>query len=163
MPLGDAIPKFFALGLAALGVSACATGMFTRETVTLDSARLEDYSIRYEPLPGCLLKQQVPTRYSVKRASYRLELIVKAGYNDEPPRIDVEVGDTSNLTLEFPGLSGALPETAQFDRGRRYTLNVANLASRTLTIDVRSGGEHLGQEAFTLHSQRCHGLSFQGV
>ena len=162
MSLGDRVLKTFALGLVALGVSACATGIFSRETVILDSARLEDYSIRYEPLPGCLLKQQVPTQYSVKRADYRLDLVVKPGYNDDPPRLDIEVGNTSGLTLEFPGLSGGPSETAQFDTGHRYTIDVTKLKG-PLVIDVRRGGDRLGHEEFSMHSQRCHGLGFQGV
>ena len=153
----------FALAAGALTVAGCATGMFTRDTVTLDSAQLGDYSIRYEPLTDCLLKQMVPAQYSVKRANYRLQLTIKPGYNEQPPRIEAEVGGSADLSLEFPGMTGDAPEAVRLDSGRRYTLNVANLKNQSLVIDVRGGGERLGQEQFSLHPQRCHGLSFQGA
>lgn len=150
-----------ALACTALACSACATGLFTRDTVTLDSDRLADYAIRYEPLSGCLWKQMVPTRYSVQRAGYRLELTVKPGYNADPPRIEAAVGGTTAPTLEFAG-ADARSDGRKTDSGWTYVLNAADLKEQKLVIKVRDGGQYLGQEEFSLHPRRCHGLGFGG-
>lgn len=134
---------------------------FTRDTVTLDSAELGDYAIRYEPLPGCLLKQMVPTRYSVVRADYRLELTVKAGDGGESPRIDAAVAGATGPALEFPGAAPA-PVGMKTDHGWSYTVDVGSLKDERLVVQVRGGGEYLGQEQFVLAARRCHGFGFGG-
>jgi hypothetical protein len=149
------------LAAAALACSACAPGFFVRDTVTLDSERLGDYAIRYEPFSDCLWKQMVPTRYAVQRSGYRLELTVKPGYNSEPPQIEAGVSGATDPTLEFTGAAVQPDGSRKTDSGRSYVVSVAP-RDQSLVIQVRSGGQELGQEQFSLHTRRCHGLGFGG-
>lgn len=133
-----------------------------RDTVTLDSDRLGDYAIRYEPFSDCLWKQMVPARYTVQRSGYRLELTVRPGYNTQPPRIDAGVSGATGPTLEFTGAVAQPDGSRKTGSGWNYVLSVADLKDQDLVIHVRGGGRDLGQEQFSLHARRCHGFGFGG-
>jgi hypothetical protein len=150
-----------ALLLCCLALAGCAPRMFIAESATLEGDSLKDASIRYEPMRDCWWKRMVPAHYVIERPDYRLEFVMGAGRDDDPPQIDVVVSGASGPSLEFSGLAEP-PAGQKTDTGWSYQIR-ANELQGDLGLRVLARGDYLGQEQFTVRYYRCHGLGFGGT
>jgi hypothetical protein len=141
----------------ALPLAACATRMYERQTVALDSADLENFEIRYGDLEGCLWRHTVPVSYRVKRAQYTLELGVHFGITPDSPALDVDLIGDPDLTASFPGRPDA-PAPTPIENGARYRLETDPLGP-LLAVRVERDGRVLGEERFEIERSRCRALS----
>jgi hypothetical protein len=147
-----------ALLLCCISLTACAPRFFITQTATLDGDDLKDASIRYEPMRDCWWKRMVPTRYVIDRRDYRLELTMGAGYDGDPPEIDVAVTGPTGPSLVFPALAEQ-PAGQKTDTGWSYQLKTSALDG-TLAMRVLARDQPLGEEQFSVRYYRCHGLGF---
>lgn len=148
--------------LGALGLlAACAPRMYQRSTVVLDHAESERFDLRYGELDGCLFKHQLPVEYRLQRKQYRLQLRPLSALQGAAPRIELLVEAQPPLDLGFPGM--AEPPAPQYaERGTRYVVDTAQLADGVLQLQLRSGGQVVGEERFELSTQSCRVFSPTG-
>jgi hypothetical protein len=160
-PFAAALRLFprLAAAAAALSLAGCSSGFYTRETLQLGGPQLQDYSIRYESLEGCLLRQQVPMQYRVDRREYRLMLRMVPSYENSPPAVEVRLQGASTLTARFPGVEHP-PEGYATPEETRYVLESTALPPQTLTIEVYSEQRKLGVERLSFERHSCRAFGF---
>lgn len=150
-----------ALIAALLALAACAPRVYQRETVILDAPDLDQYTIKYGELEGCLLRRQVPLNYGVARARYAVALRAGTSAQAQAPRIEIVVKGARTLSLRFPDLSEP-PVGDVGPQSSRYSVDTAALPQGRLRFDVLSGVELLGSEALTFKRESCTGLGVGG-
>lgn len=148
-----------ALLAAASLLSGCAAQTYVRESAVLDAPDIDQYRVVYEPFDGCLLRQELPQRYSVVRPLYRLELQVRAADAGASPAIDVMLSGAGGISAVFPG---AEPQPALAASGEysRYRVALDSLDLPVLTVEVMQGERQLGREQLRIEPRRCHALGF---
>lgn len=150
-----------ALIAALLALAACAPRIYERETVILDAPDLDQYTIKYGELEGCLLRRQVPLNYGVARARYAVALRAGTSAQDAAPRIEIVVKGARTLSLRFPELSEQ-PAGDVGPQSSRYSVDSAALPQNRLRFEVLSGTEVLGTEALTFKRESCTGVGVGG-
>lgn len=152
--------RLAALLLTTIAVSACAPRFYERSTVVFDTPDDEAIQVRYGELDGCLLRQQVPVEYILRRPRYTLLVRPVAGL-DSAPRIELRLQSDSDAKLVFPTLAVAPPPLFA-DKGSRYLVDTTEITDSLLQVEVRRGSESLGQEALRFSATRCRVLSPTG-
>lgn len=150
-------PRFCA-GFALLGLltalDGCSSRLYKQQTLILDSPSIDNFTIRYGELEGCVLEQQVPLQYGVSRQHYAMVLRVLPASGGEAPGLEVVIKGQTTLTAGFPDLS-APPAGSVEPTSSRYRLDVAQLAHPRLRIEVFQEGRLLGTETFSYETREC--------
>jgi hypothetical protein len=142
--------------LLTLGLAACAPKLYQRSTVVLDHADVDQFTVRYGELSGCLLRHQLPVDYTLKRPRYRLDLRPQPATGEAAPTIDIKLTASGDLQLRFPGVEPA-PEARYAEGGQRYLLDTAGLGG-SWSLQVVEGAETIGDERFSLSRDSCRVL-----
>lgn len=149
---GAVLPLVLLLG-------GCASTTLVRHTVTLDAANIDEYRVQYLPFDGCLIKQELPLRYELQRAQYTLVFEPGFADGDRSPIVGVRVRADTAVTARFPELAVSPPESDGADY-RRYAINVAELPTPLLIVELWRGSTALGVEALAVEPHRCRVWAF---
>jgi hypothetical protein len=148
-----------AAALSALWLSGCASQLYERSVVVIDHGD-DAFEVRYAEFDSCLIKQQVPVEYKLKRPQYTLRFEAGFGTASSPPSLDVILADAPGAALTFTG--AAVPPADELDGTRRYELRPDPGSEKTVGIDVVRGTDPLGHEAVRLKPQTCKAMSLGG-
>jgi hypothetical protein len=148
--------------LAAMALSGCATQLYERSVVVIDHYDTDAFEVRYADFDGCLVKQQVPVDYKLKRGLYTLRFEAPFGTTKAPPDLDVLLADAPGATLSFTGV-GTVAPADELDGVRRYELKPDSTKKQIVGIDVARGSEVLGHETVRLEPQTCKAMSLGGT
>lgn len=140
---------------AAASISACMPRYTQRQTLVLDPAQGDDYSIRYGELEGCLVRQQVPLLYSVQRPAYKLSLRVLPSTGGEAPAIEVVVEGSGGVNVRFPDLP---TQRADEQQPQRTVIPVNSLPVPSLKMELLRGSEFVGSETIAVRQRSCSAL-----
>lgn len=142
--------------MLAMSAAACAPKFYQRTTVALETGDDDGVQVHYGELDSCLLRQQVPVEYIVRRPRYTLQIRPVPGMG-APPRLDLRLQGNGNPVLSFPDL--AEPPAPLFaEQGVRYLVETSALG-HSLSFTVLRGQEELGRERYALTPGHCRVLS----
>lgn len=144
------------LVLLALSASACAPKFYQRTTVALETGDDEGVTVHYGELDSCLLRQQVPSEYIVRRPRYTLQIRPVPAMN-EPASIELRLQAGADPSLRFDEVAEP-PAALYAETGVRYVVPVAALKN-SLSFTVLRGSEELGHERYALSPDHCRVLS----
>lgn len=143
--------------MLALGLGACSTRMYQRETVVLDHRDLDSFQIRYEDFDACLWRRSVPVSYRVQRAQYALQLDVRFGSDADPARIDLALSGAGVLDARFSGLTTP-PQKTLAESGQRFLIPATTVQDGRFTVSVFIGGALTGEETVQVRREHCRAL-----
>ncbi len=158
MPPSHVARPLAAVLLASLLSCACAPRIYQRSTVTLEAPDDEGTQIRYGEFDGCLLRQQLPVEYVVRRRFYTLTIRPIAALEDDRPRVEVRVSGDATVMLRVVGAEPPV-EARYAEGGSRYVIDTGAIAGTTLEMELSRAGEVIGQERFDLKKHSCRVLS----
>lgn len=144
------------LALLAISATACAPKLYQRTTVALETGDDEGVQVHYGELDSCLLRQQVPNEYIVRRPRYTLQ-IRPVPSMDEPASIELRLQAGADPSLRFDDVAQQ-PQALYAEPGVRYVVATASL-KKMLSFTVLRGTEELGHERFALTPDHCRVLS----
>jgi hypothetical protein len=142
--------------LLAISAAACAPKFYQRTTVAVETGDDDGVQVRYGELDSCLLRQQVPVEYVVRRPRYTLQIRPVPGLQ-APPRLELRLQAGSEPTLQFPDLQQQ-PQALFAEQGVRYLVETSAL-NNLLNLKVLRGQEELGRERFRLTPDHCRVMS----
>jgi hypothetical protein len=142
--------------LLALSAAACAPKFYKRTTVALETGDDEGVQVHYGELDSCLIKQQVPNEYIIRRPRYTLQIRPVPGLN-EKPSIELRLQAGSAPSLRFDDVAEQ-PPALYAETGVRYLVETKAL-KKSLSFSVLRGDEELGHESFALSPDHCRVLS----
>jgi len=142
--------------LLAAAATACAPKFYQRTTVAVETGDDEGVQVRYGELDSCLLRQQVPVEYVVRRPRYTLQIHPMPGLQ-APPRLELRLQAGADPTLQFVDLKEQ-PQPLFAEQGVRYVVETSAL-NNVLNLKVLRGQEELGHESFRLTPDQCRVMS----
>lgn len=140
--------------LTALLLQGCGSVAYQRETLTLNADDIDQFSIKYGELSGCILQQQVPLQYGVARPQYAMVVGVIPASTGDSPGLEITLKGQSKLHARFPDLERQ-PTGSVDISASRYRINTADLPYPVLRLDVMQDERTLGTEQFTFTSRKC--------
>jgi hypothetical protein len=147
------------IGALMLSLTGCASQVYSRNTLVLKGPAVDDYDIRYEELQGCLIRQQIPTVYIIRRAAYTLNLRMVPASAEDSPSIDVTLKSDVALSARFPGVRPE-PQGYVSIEGSRYRVDASAMSVAAFDIEVYSGDRLLGSERLGVEPKSCKAVGW---
>jgi len=147
------------IGGLTLVMTGCASQLYSRNTLVLKGPTVDDYDIRYEELQGCLIRQQIPTVYIIRREAYTLNLRMVPASGEDSASIDVTLKSGVALSARFPGVRPE-PQGYVSIEGSRYRVAASALSVAAFDIEVYSGDRLLGSERLGVEPKSCKAVGW---